>query len=182
MKDEHAKLSGSYCTVTTGLSAGEASVCYFFPLVWQNLFRSGLGWWFWRETPSQKEAGPFRDDFCKIRVETQEARETGMISLVQELPLVWVPVLPPPFAAGSLGLGWMCAQSELGVGPSYPCGSVFMVKPRHIYCFSASRADGSFHVLVLQRLLGRCCEAVTSKGAIQIWWVFSSLRGAGAYC
>ena len=56
-----------------------------------------------------------------------------MISLVQqqELCLVWVPFLPPPFTVASLGLGWTCTQSELGMGPSYPCGSVFMPKPRY---------------------------------------------------
>lgn len=49
-----------------------------------------------------------------------------MISLVQQQEgrLVWVPFLPPPFTVASLGLGWMCTQSELGVDPSYPCGSL----------------------------------------------------------
>lgn len=96
-----------------------------------------------------------------------------MISLVQLFG--WVPFLPPPFTVAHLGLGWVCAQSELGMGPSYPCGSVFMPKRRRIYCFSASWADSSFHLLVLQRLLGRCCGAVQSKGAIP------TLRAMAAY-
>ena len=133
MKDDHAKLSGSYCAITTGLSVCEESVTSF---LWSGKTYLGLvlGGDFWRERPSQKEAGPFRDDdFCKIRVETHEAREICMISLVQqqELCLVWVPFLPPPFTVASLGLGWTCTQSELGMGPSYPCGSVFMPKPRY---------------------------------------------------
>lgn len=106
-----------------------------------------------------------------------------MISLVQqqELRLVWVPFLSPPFTVASLGLCWMRTQSELGIGPSYPYGSVLMRKPRQIYCFSASCADGSSRVLVLQRLVGKCCEVVWSKG-IPLGQVFSSSREVEAHC
>lgn len=72
------------------------------------------------------------------------------------------------------------------MGALYPCGSVLMPKPRRIYRFSASWADGSFHVFhvstVLQRLPGRGSEAVQSKGEIPIGRVFSSLMEVEASC
>lgn len=44
MKDDHAKLSGSYCAITTGLSVREESCLLLLSADLANVFGSGPGW------------------------------------------------------------------------------------------------------------------------------------------
>lgn len=118
MDNNCAKLSGSHWAATTGLSVCEDSVT---SSLWSGRTFSHLVLGSDSdERYSQKAAGPFRDYFCTINKETPGAPEVGVVSSAQQQEL---PGLGVSFQDWWSWTG-MCSPSELGMGPSHPCGSV----------------------------------------------------------
>lgn len=138
MDNDCAKLSGAD---TTGLSVCEDSVT---SSLWSGkTFPCLMLGSDFDQRYSQKAAGPFRDGFFTGSKETPKAREIGVISSAQQQELSALGVFPAtPCRVGGLGLG-MCSPSELGMGPSHPCGSVSFLNSLFLL-FLCPWADSSF--------------------------------------